>query len=180
MEIKGCGKGDNVGHDQHSTHCVCDVLRAIKDIQDNGADEECKVCTTSCFKEPLGGISNPGKRKPIDTRVFMLLTKNGDPFKAFFREKHRDHTCPDTDCFSVFFRVEEVFGNCCATLRVLEPRKKVNSGSEEVGLISGGSTLDLKEICKVNKFRATDSCITVDLSCFCGVQCVDDVFLDIC
>ncbi|MCZ2257209.1 CotY/CotZ family spore coat protein [Sporosarcina sp. G11-34] len=170
----GCGKGDNVGHDRHSTHCVCDVLRAIKDIQDNGADEECRECTTSCFMEPLGGISNPGKRKPIDTRVFMLLTKNGDPFKAFYR----DGDCPDTNCYSVFFRVEEVFGNCCATLRVLEPLKK--DKTEANLLDSTGTTLKLNNICAVCKFKATDSCITVDLSCFCGVQCVDDVFLNIC
>ena len=174
MELMGCGKGDNVDHDRHSTHCVCDVLRAIKDIQDNGADDECRGCTTSCFLEPLGGITSPGRRNPIDTRVFMLLTKNGDPFKAFFR----DEDCPDTDCFSVFFRVEEVFGNCCATIRVLEPLKKDKS---EVDLLdSSHTTIDLRKICSVRKFRSTESCITVDLSCFCGVQCIDDVFLDIC
>lgn len=170
----GCGKGDNVDHDRHSTHCVCDVLRAIKDIQDNGADEECRSCTTSCFMEPLGGISKPGKRNPVDTRVFMLLTKNGDPFKAFFR----DGDCHDRDCFSVFFRVEEVFGNCCATLRVLEPLKH---DKKEADLLDDkGTTLDLRKICAVRKFRATESCLTVDLSCFCGVQCIDDVFLNIC
>jgi len=175
----GCGKGDNVDHDRHSTHCVCDVLRAIKDIQDNGADEECRSCTTSCFMEPLGGISKPGKRNPVDTRVFMLLTKNGDPFKAFYR----DGDCPDSDCYSVFFRVEEVFGNCCATLRVLEPRKILaNHKTEEVDLLdeTTGTTLKLRNICSVNKFRATESCLTVDLSCFCGVQCIDDVNLDLC
>lgn len=174
----GCGKGDNVGHDRHSTQCVCDVLRAIKDIQDNGADDDCKVCTTSCFMEPLGGIHNTGKRNPIDTRVFMLLTKNGDPFKAFFR----DVDSPATNCYSVFFRVEEVFGNCCATLRVLEPRRRTTPGnSVEVDILNGrGTTLNLREICSVNVFEATESCITVDLSCFCGVQCVDDVNLNIC
>ena len=27
----------------------------------------------------------------------------------------------DHDCVSVFFRVEDIFDGCCATLRVLEP-----------------------------------------------------------
>ena len=174
MELMGCGKGDNVGGKHHEKNCVCEVLRAIKDIQDIGADDDCNGCSTSCFMEPLGGIVSPGRRNPIDTRVFMLLTKNGDPFKAFYR----DEDCPDTDCYSVFFRVEEVFGNCCATLRVLEPRSRNNA---EVDLLDAThTTIDLKKICAVRKFRATESCITVDLDCFCGVQCIDDVFLDIC
>lgn len=168
----GCGKSKTVSGTEE--HCVCDILRAIKDIQDVGADEECKDCTTSCFLEPLGGIGSPSRSDPVDTRVFMLLTKNGDPFKAFFR----DEDCPDTDCYSVFFRVENVFGDCCATLRVLEP---LSDKREEVNLIDAScTTIDLKKICSVRQFRKTESCITVDLSCFCGVQCIDDVFLDIC
>lgn len=170
----GCGKKNAVGGTEHSGHCVCDVLRAIKDIQDVGADDECRDCTTSCFTEPLGGIVSPGRSSPIDTRVFMLLTKNGDPFKAFYRDEDR----PDTDCYSVFFRVEEVFGNCCATLRVLEP---LTRNKEEVNLIDATcTTINLSKICSVRQFRKTESCITVDLSCFCGVQCIDDVYLDIC
>ena len=168
----GCGKSETVGGS--AGHCVSDVLRAIKDIQDVGADEECQDCTTSCFMEPLGGIVSPGRNNPVDTRVFMLLTKNGDPFKAFYR----DEDCPDTDCYSVFFRVEKVFGGNCATIRVLEP---LSSKREEVDLIDATcTTINLKKICSVRKYRKTESCITVDLSCFCGVQCIDDVFLDIC
>lgn len=170
----GCGTDNSVAGSRNRG-CVCEVLRAIKDIQDIESNEDCDTCATSCFMEPLGGIVSPTRRRrPVDTRVFMLLTKNGDPFKAFFR----DDDCPDTDCFSVFFRVEEIFGNCCATLRVLEPLKKDKS---EVDLLdSTKTTINLQKICSVRKFRKTDSCITVDLSCFCGVQCVDDVFLDIC
>ena len=46
--------------------------------------------------------------------------------------------------YSVFFRVEEVFGNCCATLRVLEPRSRAN---EEVDLLDSTThtTLDLRK-----------------------------------
>lgn len=172
----GCGKCDKGCNQQghHAKGCVCEVIRAIKDIQDVGSQDDCGTCTTSCFLEPLGGIVSPGRRHPIDTRVFMLLTKNGDPFKAFYRDRDRH----DTDCYSVFFRVEEIFDNCCATLRVLEPRNRKN---EEVDLIDcSHTTIDLKKICATRRYRATESCITVDLSCFCGVQCVDDVFLDIC
>ena len=71
-----------------------------------------------------------------------------------------------------------MFDNCCATLRVLVPLKR---NRDEVDLVDcTGTTIDLKKVCEVRRYRATESCITVDLSCFCGVQCVDDVFLDIC
>lgn len=171
----GCGKCEQSNSKGcHSKGCVCEVVRAIKEIQDIGSKDDCGTCTTSCFMEPLGGIVSPGRRHPIDTRVFMLLTNNGDPFKAFYRDRDRY----DTDCFSVFFRVEEIFDNCCATLRVLEPK---NHKREEVDLIDcTHTTIDLKKICATRNYKATESCITVDLSCFCGVQCVDDVFLDIC
>jgi len=38
----------------------------------------------------------------------------------------------------------------------------------------------MKKICKVDDWNSTESCITVDLSCFCAVQCIADVDLGIC
>ncbi|PPA72312.1 CotY/CotZ family spore coat protein [Jeotgalibacillus proteolyticus] len=168
-----CGKRDDdvLGS---SRGCVCEVVRAIKDIQDNAVEEECRPCLTSCFLEPLGDLTAPSRRKPADTRVFVLKTKDGSPFHAFFRDGDRyDH-----DCVSIFFRVEEIFDNCCATLRVLEPKDKDH---KEVDLLSDcGTKIKLSKICKVFNFESTDSCITVDLNCFCAVQCIKDVFLGIC
>jgi len=171
----GCGRessSSNSGVSPVKSNCVCDVVRAILDIQTQGVREECE-CPTNCFLEPLGGLVSPTKQH-ADTRVFMLLTKDGTPFKAFFRESGGS----DCSCFSVFFRVEDVFDGCCATLRVLEP---LTHDNHEVTLIADhGSELDLRNICKVRKFAATNSCITVDLNCFCGVQCIKDVFLGVC
>jgi hypothetical protein len=199
----GCGR--NVGRNFESTstsssshnftsgRCVCDVVRAIKDIQDT-MDIECPGCPTNCFLEPLGGLSPT--RHQADTRVFMLLTKDGTPFKAFFREndhrrsnRHNDNRHDDDkddkkhdkkreSCFSVFFRVEEVFDDCCATLRVLEPQDR--NGKEIDLLDKDGTKLDLREICEVREFELTDSCVTVDLNCFCGIECVADAFLGVC
>lgn len=153
--------------------CICDVVRAIKDIQDAATDNDCPVCPTNCFLEPLGGLVSPSRHQ-ADTRVFMLLTKDGTPFKAFFRDNDR-HDC---DCFSVFFRVEDVFDGCCATLRVLEPTDR---HGHEVGLLTDcGTKLNLKKICEVRDWRLSGSCITVDLNCFCGIECVADTFLGVC
>ncbi|MDG5473011.1 CotY/CotZ family spore coat protein [Jeotgalibacillus sp. ET6] len=166
-----CGKKDNVSGFEG---CVCEVVRAIKDIQDNAVEEECQPCLTSCFLEPLGDLTSPSRRRPADTRVFILKTKDGSPFHAFYRDGDRfDH-----DCISIYFRVESIFDNCCATLRVLEPKDKEG---DEVDLLSDcGSKINLKKLCKVYDFESTDSCITVDLNCFCAVQCIKDVFLGIC
>ena len=155
-------------------NCICDVVRAIKDIQDQVIDIDCPVCPTNCFLEPLGGLVSPARNNQADTRVFMLLTKDGTPFKAFYR----DNDIVDRDCFSVFFRVEDVFDGCCATLRVLEP---LDRNRNEVNLLDDcGTKLKLSRICDVRNFEATDSCVTVDLNCFCGIECVADVFLGLC
>ncbi|MEW9501577.1 CotY/CotZ family spore coat protein [Jeotgalibacillus marinus] len=153
--------------------CVCEVIRAVKDIQEHAVDEECPPCT-SCFLEPLGELSSKSRRKCADTRVFMLITDDGTPFSAFYRDgDRRDH-----DCISVYFRVEKIFHGCCATLRVLEPKDK--EGKEVDLLSASGTKIKLSQLCKVHDFDSTDSCITVDLKCFCAVQCIKDVFLDVC
>lgn len=163
----GCGKKNNDVLGTRQNNCVCEVVRAIKDIQD-AAEDVCE-CPTNCFQEPLGSLVNPGKRNRVDTRVFTLKTADGSPFHAFFRDDH----CA---CVSIFFRVEEVFDNCCATLRVIKP---VKDDREAVDLAKG-CCIDLSKVCEVDRFERTDDCVTVDLSCFCAIQCIADVDLDIC
>ncbi|MET3575678.1 CotY/CotZ family spore coat protein [Bhargavaea ullalensis] len=151
-----CGRKDFVsGSSSFDQNCLCDVIRVIKDIQDAGA-EECATCATSCFLEPLGSLVNPARRTPIDTRVIVLLTKDGCPFKV------KDLTCTSSTYEEFcFFRIEDIMDDgCCVTLRAL--RK--------------GAASTTTMCC----FEATDICVTVDISCFCGVQCVADCFLDLC
>ena len=169
----GCGK--NVHPSPSTGNCVCDVVKAIADIQEQ-AVTDCGSCPTSCFLEPLGGLVSPVNNR-ADTRVFMLLNKDGTPFSSLFR-----YTAPGTtnsQCgISIFFRVEEVFDNCCATLRVLAPLSTV--GGTTIVDFLGDNGVTLESFCLVNDWDATTSCVTVDLNCFCAIQCVADVFLDIC
>ncbi|WP_282140063.1 CotY/CotZ family spore coat protein [Cytobacillus oceanisediminis] len=164
----GCGKKD----DFKGKSCVCEVVRAIKDIQDN-AEDVCE-CPSNCFLEPLGAISpsNRKRHKRPDTRVFTLKTADGSPFHAFF-------TGNDCACVSIFFRVEEVFDNCCAVLRVLEPVNRKEGPDKTVNL-ADDCCIDLRKVCEVDYFRSTNDCVTVDLTCFCAVQCIADVDLDVC
>ncbi|HEY4552206.1 MAG TPA: CotY/CotZ family spore coat protein [Bacillaceae bacterium] len=152
-----------------SLNCICQVVRAIKDIQDEAVEDDCIRCTTNCFIEPLGELTSP-VRERADTRVFTLTGKDGELFKAFFRGV-------DGKCISVFFRVEDIFDNCCATLRVLIPLTK---DKHVVDLINEKGKLDLNELCRVRRWARSNSCITVDLHCFCAIQCIADVDLEIC
>ncbi|MFJ7932900.1 CotY/CotZ family spore coat protein [Sporosarcina sp. NPDC096371] len=178
----GCGRNEDVREVRHE-NCICEVVRAIRRIQDLREDLNCDDCRTDCFLTPLGTLS-PTRRR-ANTRVFSLLTDDGDLFKAMFRRRRRDrdlirddqrdreHECEHHSCFSIFFRVSNVFDNCCATLEVLEP---LDERGNRVKLFKNGK-LDFDEVCRVERFEGTGSCITVDLKCFCGVQCVKDVFI---
>lgn len=169
----GCGRvGSEVGGSSSNNGCVCDVVRAILDIQNQAVNDDCSVCTTNCFLEPLGGIVSPA-RSAADTRVFTLLTKFGTPFFATFSSTEETSVCT-----SIYFRVEDIFDGCCATLRVLLP---LDASGDPVDLLNSDETgISLRAVCDVTNFAATDSCITVDLDCFCAVQCIADVDLGIC
>lgn len=165
----GCGR-NNVGSGNEG--CVCEVVRAILDIQNQAVQDDCSTCTTNCFLEPLGGIVSPA-RSAADTRVFTLLSKTGQPFVASFSSEEYEDICA-----SIYFRVEDIFDNCCATLRVLIP---LDDSEDAVDLLTeDGSKVSLRAVCDVTDFVASDSCITVDLNCFCAVQCIADVNLGIC
>ncbi|MED1202538.1 CotY/CotZ family spore coat protein [Heyndrickxia acidicola] len=149
------------------TNCVCDVVNFINDLQD--AVNNDPQCPTNCLNPVLG--ANTNMMKP-NTRPFILFTEDGKPFEAFFKSADcdgSDDSLIDSDygkgdqiCKSKFFRVENVDG-CCAVLRVLEPRY-VSSTCPQV---------DSPQ----NNLRASSSCLTVDLRCFCAIQCLEDIFL---
>ena len=183
----GCGRNDDVGESRRNDNCICEVVRAIKRVQDIRDDLDCDDCRTDCFLTPLGSLVSPARQR-ANTRVFMLLDEKGNPFKAMFKRRRRfddrNDSGPSAElgggrkenatCFSIFFRVQNVFDNCCATLQVLEPR---DFRGRRVDLFKGGK-LDLDAVCDVENFEATGTCVTVDLKCFCAIQCVKDVFID--
>ena len=47
------------------------------------------IVDTDCFLTPLGSLVSPSRQR-ANTRVFMLLTDDGDPFKAMFNNRRRD------------------------------------------------------------------------------------------
>ncbi|KMP71743.1 spore coat protein, partial [Bacillus cereus] len=99
-----------------------------------------------------------------NTRPFILYTKTGDPFEAFAPSASL------VGCRSPIFRVESVDDDSCAVLRVL---------SVVLGDSSPVPPTD-DPICTFlavpnARLVSTSTCITVDLSCFCAIQCLRDV-----
>ena len=184
MGCRECGESENT---RKHEGCLCEVLRFIKRVQDIGSDDDCVECSTDCFMAPLGSLVSPSK-KQVNTRVFMLLTEDGSPFKAMFKPESRfrrqaqgagesSQKHKRQNCLSVFFRVQNVSKDCCATIQVLEPQYR---NGQPVDLFDSCGKLDFDKLCEVDRFGPTDSCITIDLKCFCGIQCIDDVYIDFC
>jgi spore coat protein Z len=146
-----------------SNSCVCDVVCFINDLQDC-ASANC--CSNGCDLPFLG--ANPSL--PIaNTRPFLLLNKDGTPFSAFFSTTGGGTTAPSR---TWIFRVESIDG-CCAVLRALA----VSVGGVVVHPTNPGEALATFLNDPASSLVSTNTCITVDLCCFCGIQCLRDVAL---
>lgn len=165
----GCGKNKFESSSRENmvsdAGCICEVVQTILSLQ-NQAVRNDDTCGSSCFIEPIGGLTKHGH---ADTRVFMLLDHLGRPFKVVARFN---------DCYTYtpFFRVEDVFGDCCATLRCIvavDEDGAVDLFDEDPNVMNPDAFEDIE------KFKKTETCVTVDLNNFTAIQCIADVDLNI-
>ncbi|PEK99479.1 CotY/CotZ family spore coat protein [Bacillus sp. AFS017336] len=168
-------------HDKKRNHCVSDVVKFINDLQDCATN----TCPTGCDVPFLG--ANPNV--PLaNTRPFLLYLANGELFRvpAFNNtmmpimaqqaqggdqnqnqnKNAQINNCQDT----VVFRVESVDEDSCAVLRALVPVNNNNNNNKNNN--NNNSFCDLVE---ADMFVASNTCVTVDLDCFCAIQCLRDV-----
>ncbi len=139
-------------------NCVCDVVHAIADAQDNVVEMECDV---SCARS-IQDLVSPVRRNGLDTVPFILYDKKGKPFKGFGTEVSGGRF----ECFSSFiFRVNEV-DDCCAVLELL-----VFDNNDK----TCGDPCEQLDNEKVEDLQRTGICITVDLNCFCAITCLPAV-----
>ena len=133
--------------------CVCNVVKFIHELQ---------ACVSTSFSSQFKAsfLGPHHTKKAANTRPFILFTKSGNPFEAYV---------PSTNkyCRSPIFRVESVDEDCCAVLRAL------------IVIVGKGPDTGPDPVCTYltiphAELRATSSCITVDLHCFCGIQCLRD------
>ncbi|WP_374724141.1 CotY/CotZ family spore coat protein [Calidifontibacillus erzurumensis] len=189
-----CGKG-NHHHPISSGNCVCDVVRAIADAQ-NEVEEN--VCDVSCERS-IESLLDPAAANDLNTVPFILYGKDLNPFKGFGidfkRTKHNLHD-PEFECIeSYIFRVKTVDDDCCAVLELLAfaddggrgDSGRGDSGRGDSGRSESGrgghrhrdddSPCDQIDQQKLENLVATGICITVDLSCFCAITCLPAVSL---
>ncbi|QGH35603.1 spore coat protein [Gracilibacillus salitolerans] len=158
--------GKNTGcHDDNvagisGSDCVCEVVRAINDAQDNVVEMECDV---SCARS-IQDLVSPVRGNGLDTVPFILYDKKGKPFKGFGAEVSDGRF----ECFSSFiFRVTEVDDeDCCAVLELL-----VFDNDDT----TCGDPCEQLDNEKVSDLERTGICITVDLNCFCAITCLPAV-----
>ncbi|MBE7102817.1 spore coat protein [Bacillus cereus] len=139
-----------------SSHCVADVVKFINELQDCSTT----TCGSGCEIPFLGAHSSSSV---ANTRPFILYKKNGEIFEAFAPSGSL------TSCTSPIFRVESVDDDSCAVLRVLT----VTIGGDPVP--PGDNPICTFLNLPNATLRGTNTCITVDLSCFCAIQCLRDV-----
>ncbi|CAG9614742.1 Spore coat protein Y [Bacillus rhizoplanae] len=142
--------GNNDDKKNLRINCVCDVVNFINELQDCATG----TCPTGCDVPFLG--AHQGSRL-ANTRPFVLYNGQGVAFGAYIPST-------DSEVSSSILRVESV-DECCAVLRVLEV-PGVPPGQNPISYFLNTPTATL---------QATPAVVTVDLNCFCGIQCLRDV-----
>lgn len=157
-----------------NSNCVAEIINHINDMQEAVAETE--SCPTGCLN-PLGGSMI--NHTPVNTRPVILYTAEGFPFAIYTNVQTNQTTQLNAKCATQLFRVESVDGNC-ATLRGLAIAQS-NQGGQGGDKGKEGGQHKFVDICDAlssnnnSSFRlvGTTSCVTVDLNCFCSVQCLN-------
>ena len=142
--------GNNDDKKLLNINCVTDVVNFINELQDCASG----TCPTGCDVPFLG--AHQGSRL-ANTRPFVLFNGQGTALSIFIPT-----TGPNIS--SSILRVESV-DECCAVLRALEV-PNVPDGQNPISFFLNTPTATL---------QATNSVITVDLNCYCAIQCLRDV-----
>lgn len=170
-----------------SSNCVCEVVRFINELQDSITDN----CLTGCDTPFLGGNCNT----PFaNTRPFVVFDKSGDLFvpascysvpglhvplpSPLLRVESADDCCavlrsliPDVSCLTpedielLAASVNPVLGT--ANVIDVVSRLLVCQYSNGITRADGASVLQIP-------LKASQFCITVDLSYYSSIQCLRD------
>ena len=175
-----------------SENCVTDVVKKILRAQREAAGESGYECKTSCENsiEDLLSPSHGHRPRRHTTIPFMLTCKDG--CGTFFgsgftgrshRSRHEHFHCVESPVFKVRGFVKG--SDSCVRLELLtpiyhrgpEPRDGDGDarGGQHHHSCGSGSVCGYFGNRPIDNFRHTGVCITVDLSCFCGISCLDPI-----
>jgi hypothetical protein len=160
---------------KHHDQCVCSVLKAIADAQDqvSPVTNNCEVSCERSIQELLNGVS-PATATP--NTIPVILYCKCDPFLGTgviqVTTGQGQNQVTHLECIQSFvFRVSSVNNQCCAVLELLQT---VNANGHPIN--------PCEDVCSqfgtnARGFERTGICITVDLDCFCAVTCLEPVTL---
>ncbi|WP_158638489.1 CotY/CotZ family spore coat protein [Metabacillus litoralis] len=134
-------------YNDSNPNCVYKALQELKEQQD-----QLEGSPTSCFSSLFKKLFK------VDTIPFLLFNEDGlfELAGLQYGEKDHDHHHFHTK----FFRIEHLDEEKnCASLSLLRPISIYSSYVDD--------------ICAVDRLERTNICVTVDLSCFCAIQCLD-------
>lgn len=136
---------------ERAESCVCDVLTELVEVQ--------MVLEDFLLNKNYPRMLVEKKRERL---VPFMLYKEDEidlPFNIFAIQNNvstAGKSCFKTSFFAVKSVDEE---NCCATLILLRPVDMDGN--------------DTNQLCDLFCLKKTNSCIEVDVSCFCAIQCLD-------
>ncbi|HHW39034.1 MAG TPA: spore coat protein [Bacillales bacterium] len=175
-----CGKG-NHHHGTTTSSCVCDVVRAIADAQNEVVEN---VCDVSCERS-IESLLDPAAANDLNTVPFILYGNDLNPFKAFgidFLRNKNNINNPKFECIESFiFRAKTVDDDCCAVIELLAFGTNQGGGANQGG--GNKNAANENDPCAqvdgqlLENLVPTGICITVDLSCFCAITCLPAVSL---
>lgn len=147
------------------SHCVRDILKEIVRVQNEVAALD-NCCDTSCERS-IRDLLSPASENGNTTIPFLLYCKDCKPFFAsgLKAKNGNGYYCIETPVF----KAKKFVDDNCVKLELLKP----------VSSHPHWKHCDKKSVCDalhhVESFQSTGICTTVDVSCFCGITCLDPI-----
>lgn len=160
---------------KNKEQCVCDIVRDIVRAQDDVQDDCCNSSCEQSIDDLLSPSTGNGAR-PTTVPFTLLCEGNCKPFigSGVFEAPLGGSGNTFFGCVeSPIYRAKNFVdnGECCVRLELLLP---VTEGGSTPGP-DGDSVCDFFPGRSIRDFQATGICFTVDLNCFCGIQCLPAV-----
>jgi len=141
---------------------VCQIVKQIEKAQAMKSNDDCNACS---LIKPV--------QNNLDTVPVMLICR-GDCGYFIAKGIFKDLSTNSLECFETpLFRVVNVSkeDGCTATLELLQAQTE-----EGLPIFSNeGGVCGSFPVGSIKKIIRTGICITIDLSCFCGMECLPAV-----
>ncbi|WP_047983045.1 CotY/CotZ family spore coat protein [Ornithinibacillus californiensis] len=171
-------------HGKQSGECVCDVVRKIVRAQNEVAAAQDDCCTTGCENSIEQLLSPTTANGNGPTTIPFLLYCKGDCDLFFATAVARNGGTPAAaaangngvfDCVETpVFKAKKFKKGCCVELELLLFETANGSHTPLFNTPSTNGDCFIPANTTGN-FVETGICITVDLHCYCAIQCLDPV-----